>query len=60
MSALKQRTCRVLALTAAQAGLVMSSLITALLLCSARLPKATLSAEIVNMGLNVHRNHKAY
>ena len=55
-----QRTRLVLALIAAQAGLVMPALITALLLCSARLPKATLSAEIVNMGLNVHRNHKAY
>ena len=49
-----------LALIAAQAGLVTPPLITALLLCSARLPKATLSAEIVNMGINVHRNLKAY
>ena len=47
-------------LIAAQAGLVMPYFVTALLLCSARLPKATLSAEIVNMVLNVHTNHKAY
>ena len=44
-----------LPLTAAQAGLETDAL-----LCTARLPMATLSAEIVNMVLNVHRNHKAY